>query len=96
MSEQELKIRSDLFARFDSMGETEVRLMDANPSGLPASEDIRYSSVWLALRDAEKRDAREERTLSKAAWANRIAIIAMVFATTMAIISILVQQTPCK
>lgn len=73
MSERSDKMKAELFARFESMGETEVRLMDANPNLPPASEDIRYSRVWLALRDSEKREAREEETLSTAKEANRIA-----------------------
>lgn len=76
MSEREEKLRAELFARFESMGETEVRLMDANPNLPPMSEDIRYSRVWLALREADKRDKREEETLSIARDANAIALSA--------------------
>ena len=88
MSEREEKLRAELFARFESMGETEVRLMDALP---PASEDVRYSRVWLALRDADKRDAREEETLSIARCANKIAIAAIILSTITAIIAAVTQ-----
>ena len=87
MSEREEKLRAELFARFDGMGETEVRLMDANPSSPPTSEDIRYSRVWLAIRDADKRDAREERTLRIAERANNIAIIAIICSAIATIIA---------
>jgi hypothetical protein len=85
MPHREESRRSELFARFEQMGEVSVRLMDATPSLPPASEDIRYSRVWLAIRDAGKRDAREEATLSiarqasqSAFWANIIAITAII------------------
>ena len=94
MSEVSDKLKAELFARFDKMGETEVRLMDANPSGLPASEDIRYSRVWLALLDSEKRDAREERTLSKAKCANIIAIAAIICSAAATIITAFI-STQC-
>lgn len=96
MSEREEKLRIVLFNRFEQMGETEVRLMDATPNLPPASEDIRYSRAWLALRDADKRDAREEATLSKAKLANIISIVAIISSIVMAIISIFALQNSCK
>lgn len=87
MSEREEKFRAGLFSRFESMGELEVRLMDAAPSLPPASEEIRYSRAWLSMRDAAKRDAREERIRWIAITANIIAAIAATAAIVAAIIA---------
>ena len=86
MPHREEARRSELFARFESMGEVSVRLMDPGTQ-VPPSEDVRYSRVWLAMRDAAKRDAREDRTLKIAILANVIATIAAVIAIVPIIIT---------
>ena len=85
-----------LFTRFEQMGELNVRLMDAAPMSAPTSEDIRYSRVWLAMRDASKRDRREERTLWIAICANIIAAIAATTAIAAAIIAYLAYSAGAK
>ncbi len=84
------------FARFESMHETDVRLMDPNPTGSPASEDVRYSRAWLAQRDSAKRDAREERTLRMAIVANLVASIAAIAAIAAAVIAYLAYSATVK
>lgn len=76
MSEDPEKAKT--FALFESMSEIDVRLMDANPSGPPVSETVRYSRAWLAARNSAKRDAREIET-------RRIAIAAVMIAAIAAI-----------
>ena len=69
---------------FEERGETAVRMMDSGSQVVP-EDRIRFSRVWLAEREATKRDAREDKTLHVAARANRIAWIAIAIAAISAI-----------
>jgi len=67
------------------------------PLGTTTDLPLGMATEWLRLKDEEqaltaskRRDEREERTLSIARRANTIAIIAMIFSTITAIVSIAV------
>ena len=64
----------------ESLGEFKVRM---SVSRLPPLSDdrLKFFDAWLAAQDADRRDAREEKTLRVAARANIIAWIAAAIAT---------------
>jgi hypothetical protein len=62
---------------FESMGEESVRMMDPGPQAI-ASDKIRYSRAWLTTKESDRRDKREEKTLSVARRANVIATVALI------------------
>jgi hypothetical protein len=86
-------------AAFEQMGETAARAF-AERGGSDAAEAVAWLAEQEALRAdaaASKRDAREEETLSIAKealansrWANKIAISAIVLASTTTIIAAII------
>jgi len=70
------------FSEMESLGEEAVRLKLSNLEW--EGTQAKAAEHWLAISDSRKRDAREERTLSIASRANRLALIAIAIAAIAA------------
>jgi hypothetical protein len=96
MNETVSEKREKLFTMFETMGESEVQIRYTITPGYSPSLDVPYAKEWLRLKQeerdlaaSEKRDSREEETLSIAKRANQIAIAASIFSAIAAIAAII-------
>jgi hypothetical protein len=82
---QETFTKESFWAELDALGEDEVRVrFSVTKQFGDVGPKHELAKLWLARKDSAKRDAREERTLSLASRANRIAYIAVIIAAIAA------------
>ena|SRR6267154_340568 len=82
---QETFTKESFWAELDALGEDEVRIrLTVTKQYGDVGSKHELTKLWLARKDSDKRNAREERTLSLASRANRVAYIAVIIAAIAA------------
>ena len=82
------EVEEKIIARLDALGaEASSAILRGEFGDSPSHPVRRVADSWLSNRNAAKRDAREDRTLCIAIWANIIAAIAAIIAITAIVIA---------